>query len=104
MLEQIAAHWEILTFIAALIFNAGVMFHTIKTKPGETRVKEMIDEAFDNHCPFSAKIDELDNWKTQRIKEIKQSEMRQQQQLDTIIIHLKQVCSKLEIEWQNPSL
>lgn len=60
--------WTVGTTLALVIFNAGIVYQMIKTKPSELRVGEMIEEKLENHCPNSDKIIRLENSKAEMIK------------------------------------
>jgi len=102
----IANHWEALSFIIALVFNAGIMFRTFRDKPSEKRVEEMIQEKFENHCPFSDKIQNLELSKREQVvyrellaKELHQENERTHLALQRMELNLKRVCNKLELDY-----
>ena len=53
-------HWLQLLSIATLIFNGGIMFKSFKDKPNVEKVEAMIEAAFENHCPFTSRIEALE--------------------------------------------
>jgi hypothetical protein len=100
----IISHWEGIAFIIALVFNAGVMYKAIKEKPSEKRVGEMIDAKFDNHCPFSEKIQGLESnvIKQADYRELLAKELHQETEmthlsLQRMELNLKRVCNKLDL-------
>lgn len=102
----IANHWEALSFIIALVFNAGIMFRTFRDKPSEKRVEEMIEEKFANHCPFTDKIKSLEVNKIEQTtyrevlaKELHQENERTHLALQRMELNLKRVCNKLELDY-----
>lgn len=106
----IAEHWEALSFIIALVFNAGIMFKTFREKPSEKRVEEMIEEMieekFENHCPFTDKIKNLEINKTEQTtyREVLAKELHQENEkthlaLQRMELNLKRVCNKLELDY-----
>lgn len=98
--------WELVVFIVVLIFNSGVMFSVMKNKPSENRVYEMIDERFENHCPFTSRIKNLED-ETKESVEYKQKlalNLHKESEyvhlsLQRVELNLKRVCEKLEIDY-----
>lgn len=102
----ITEHWEALSFIIALVFNAGIMFKTFREKPSEKRVEEMIEEKFENHCPFTDKIKNLEINKTEQTayrevlaKELHHENEKTHLSLQRMELNLKRVCNKLELDY-----
>jgi hypothetical protein len=99
-------HWQVITFIMALLFNAGVMYKTFRDKPSVKIVAEMIDKAFIGHCPFESRLVRLEVWKEELVrdnvivartlvKETEQAHLAAQR----IELNLKKVCEKLGITY-----
>lgn len=106
MEQFIKDNWQALSFIIALVFNAGVMYKTFKEKPSEKRVDEMIDKKFANHCPFTDKIKSLEVNKIEQTtyrevlaKELHQENERTHLALQRMELNLKRVCNKLELDY-----
>lgn len=106
MVEAFLLHWQLILFIIALIFNAGVMYSSMKNKPDETRVNEMIEEKFENHCPFSEKISAVeaqgkaqDHSRSELEKKIAKENEHLHLSLQRVELNLKRICNKLEIEY-----
>jgi hypothetical protein len=102
----IAENWQALSFIIALIFNAGIMFKTFKEKPSEKRVEEMIEEMFENHCPFTDRIKNLETNKAEQraYREVLEKELHQENErthlsLQRMELNLKRVCTKLGLDY-----
>lgn len=102
----IVENWEALSFIIALVFNAGIIYRTVKDKPSETRVEEMINEKFNNHCPYSEKIQSLEYNKkeTAAYREVLSKELHSENEkthlaLQRMEINLRRVCDKLELNY-----
>jgi len=100
------AHWEVIISAVALIFNAGVMYRSLKDKPTESRVKEMLDEKFQTHCPFVDRINiiELQNKAVEKHHETVTKERAKETEinhlaLQRIEINLKRVCEKIDISY-----
>lgn len=97
-------YWELIVFIIALLFNAGVMFKTYKDKPSEKRVSEMIDEKFQDHCPFTEKIAQLETNKKEMnvyretlARNLQKENESTHLSLQRVELNLKRVCDKLEL-------
>lgn len=98
--------WTIVIFIITLLFNAGMMYKTFKDKPSETRVSEMIDEKFENHCPYAKKISELEsenkdahNYREKLTTELLKENSKTNLVLQRIELNLKRVCTKISVEY-----
>jgi hypothetical protein len=110
MEKIIIDHWQVLLFIITLLFNAGVMFKTFKDKPSEKRVEEMIEEKFDNHCPFTDRITELESsrrttqtetalYRTGLEKALQKEQEFTHLALQRIHINLESICNSLGIKY-----
>ena len=49
-------HWQIVSFLIVLVFNAGVVYQGMKNKITKEQAQQMIDEKYEEHCPFSDDI------------------------------------------------
>jgi len=104
--EFFAGHWEIISFILALIFNAGIMYKTFKDKPSVKTVQEMISKGLIGHCPFETRITRLEVWKDELVKDnvvvaktlVSETE-RTHLTAMRIELNLRRVCEKLEVTY-----
>lgn len=108
MEKFITENWEALSFIIALVFNAGIMFKTFKEKPSEDRVEEMINEKFANHCPFTERLIDLESDKKAQIayreslaKDLHIENEKTHLALQRMELNLKRVCNKLDVDYLN---
>lgn len=106
VIHALIQRWELIVFIIVLIFNSGVMFSSIRNKPSEQRVQEIVEERFENHCPFTNRINDLEiNSKTIVADKNKIIEGLQKENefvhlsLQRVELNLKRVCDKLEIDY-----
>ena len=88
-------HWEILTVIIALIFNAGVNWKMIKDKPSKEDVENIVNEKFDNHCPYVSRIDSLEE--TQKGNVANVTDMKTK--LNQIDFNVQNICEKLGVTY-----
>lgn len=99
-------HWQVITFIMALLFNAGIMYKTFKDKPSVKTISEMIDKAFIGHCPFENRLLRLEVWKDELVKDniivaktlVSETE-RTHLTAQRIELNLKRICDKLDVTY-----
>ena len=88
--------WTILIFAATILFNAGVMYKTMKEKPSEKEIIKLIDKKLDAHCLYKDRVIELevkDKAVVRDIQEIKQK-------VNTVVINLKGICDELKVPYR----
>lgn len=98
--------WPIIVAVAVIIFDWGVLWTRMKTFVTKEKLKDEIEKILVGHCPFEqpmrnleVEILSLKQWKEQHegwgLKMNEQNHLL----LQEIVINLKLVCKKLEMDY-----
>jgi hypothetical protein len=87
--------WTVGSTLALVIFNAGVVYQMIKSKPSKEKVSEMIDEKFDDHCPFSEKIVNLETGQAKNVESV----IHIKSKVDQIDFNVQNICENFGVQY-----
>lgn len=100
---EVIAITTFITLIAGYLWGFAKLIQKLELKPDYKEVEIMIEKKFDNHCPFTDKIINVENdvkeikqWKDDRVELLHRVEKDVQQ----VRINVEQICEKLEIRYK----
>jgi hypothetical protein len=104
--EFFADHWQAISFIMALLFNAGIMYKTFKDKPSIKTVEDMIAKSILGHCPIEDRISKIEKWKDELVRDnvivarslVIETE-RTHLTAQRIELNLRRICDKLDVTY-----
>ena len=88
-------HWQVIVFIIALFFNAGITYKMLKDKPSTADVDKMIVDKFKNHCPFSDKIDRLETVQGKNVEDVSKVVTK----IHQIDFNVQNICKNLGVDY-----
>jgi len=88
-------HWQVVVFIAALLFNAGMTYKMLKDKPSIKDVDKMIEKKFANHCPFADKIDRLETVQAKNVEDVSKVVTK----IHQIDFNVQNICKNLGVDY-----
>jgi hypothetical protein len=101
--ETIVAIGSLLIMILGYLWGFARLIAKLELKPSEDQVKKLIDDKFENHCPFAESIDALnkkveaiDKWKDDRIELLH----RVEKDLQQVRINTEMICENLKIAYK----
>ena len=93
ILNFIKDHWHILSGVILLTFTLGKIMQKMTTYLNKEQVDEIVKKKFDNHCPFSDKVKQLE---TVQIKNV-ESVAHIKSKIDQIDFNVQNICDKLDV-------
>lgn len=98
----------LLSTLALIAFNWGVIYQKLKNFATKSEVVELIEEKLESHCPLvqplkttDERVNELNKWKEghQHFSDIESGNIKLH--LQEIRINLKNICERLDIPYHN---
>jgi hypothetical protein len=93
--ETIIAVVALIITIIGYIWGFARLIAKLEIKPSEEQVKDLIDEKFANHCPFSSKIAQLETTQNKNVDNVAHIKSK----IDQIDFNVQNICSKLDVEY-----
>ena len=92
-------HWQVIVFIIALFFNAGITYKMLKDKPSTADVDKMIMDKFKNHCPFSDRVEKLETVQVKNVENVGAIVSK----VNQIDFNMQNICKNLGVEYISKS-
>jgi len=95
--------WTVGSTVVLVAFNLGMVYQMIKNKPSEEKVGEIIEKKFENHCPFTLRINNLESDKKEIANDLKIETEYTRDSLQEIKFNLKSLCKVQGVEYIDTS-